>query len=238
MGAKMSASMPQDLDFGVNYRIRITALDPVTGAHVDGVVVSDTSIFVATTALASADQLTAGQPLWLPIPLADQSGTGSDGGQEGEQEGDGGDGTTTPIGPTGTFSTGTDFPGSAPPPAPTPKPPVTPTQPSFPVDTNPPVTTPPPPPKPTPPTAPAPPPKPSPPSPGEAAYQWSLGVTKSDMQNQARDPHPKTFYTTAAEVLLWPGQKVFFREGQGYLAATPDPFSNGYAVYYPNVYFA
>lgn len=67
MAVPVAASMPQGLDFGINYTIRIAALDPTTGDPVSGVVVSDTSIQVATA--ATADQLTDDQPLWLPIPI-------------------------------------------------------------------------------------------------------------------------------------------------------------------------
>lgn len=67
MAVPVSASMPQGLDFGINYTIRIAALDPTTGDPVSGVVVSDTSIQVATA--ATAEQLTDDQPLWLPIPI-------------------------------------------------------------------------------------------------------------------------------------------------------------------------
>lgn len=67
MGVPIAASMPQGLDFGISYTIRIAALDPTTGDPVSGVVVSDTSIQVATA--ATAEQLTDDQPLWLPIPI-------------------------------------------------------------------------------------------------------------------------------------------------------------------------
>ena len=45
MAAPLNASMPQFTQLGVNARIDVEALDPVTGAAVSGVVISNVDVF-------------------------------------------------------------------------------------------------------------------------------------------------------------------------------------------------
>lgn len=57
MAQKIKTAMPPDLDLGGNWIVEWDAVDPVTGASVAGVVVSDTSLHVAGTpeSLATID---------------------------------------------------------------------------------------------------------------------------------------------------------------------------------------
>lgn len=48
MAAPYDTAMPANLDLGNGYTLRLTAVDPTTGAVVSGVTVSDLAILVAT----------------------------------------------------------------------------------------------------------------------------------------------------------------------------------------------
>lgn len=70
MPAPYSAAMPGELDLEGTYTIRVTAVDPTTGAVVPGVEVSDFVLTVQPGASTSSDQLAFGQFLLVPGPGA------------------------------------------------------------------------------------------------------------------------------------------------------------------------
>lgn len=60
------APLPADLDLDVGYVIRITALDPATGAQVAGVKVSNVVIMAVNLSGASPTELATGD--WVLVP--------------------------------------------------------------------------------------------------------------------------------------------------------------------------
>lgn len=65
MAAHLQASMPQLLDLGAGYTLRVTALDPTTGATVTGVRATDVAFQVRPLVIGAG-----GEPLTdLPFPL-------------------------------------------------------------------------------------------------------------------------------------------------------------------------
>lgn len=61
--------MPADLDVGPGYTLRVTALDPSTGALVSGVVV-DTTVLTVSLITGTTDGLETGQWFLVPGPNA------------------------------------------------------------------------------------------------------------------------------------------------------------------------
>lgn len=68
MAQKLTASMPAGLDLAEMYTIRFAALDPVTGAAVGGVTVSNVQIHCENTGDISDDQLQVGPFMLVPGP--------------------------------------------------------------------------------------------------------------------------------------------------------------------------
>lgn len=60
--------MPPDYDLVANYQIQWAALDPVTGAPVTGVNVSNAAFVVTLVGATTIEALTV-SPLWIPLPL-------------------------------------------------------------------------------------------------------------------------------------------------------------------------
>lgn len=69
VGAIIDSGMPQDLDIGAGYTLRVTALDPTTGNPVTGVTVSNL-IFTADQISGTPDQLQVGPFMLVPGPNA------------------------------------------------------------------------------------------------------------------------------------------------------------------------
>jgi len=75
MAQKLVASLPPDLDLPANWIVRLTALDPTTGALVSGVNVSNVAIIADSLTPATTDTgvtLVPVPPVWLPEDLASQ----------------------------------------------------------------------------------------------------------------------------------------------------------------------
>ena len=66
MAAAYDAPLPPDLDLEGSYTIRVTALDPTTGAVVSGVTVSSLVMMVNTGAGTSPTDLAVGPYLLVP----------------------------------------------------------------------------------------------------------------------------------------------------------------------------
>jgi hypothetical protein len=73
MAQKLTAALPPDLDLPANFIVRVSALDPTTGALVSGVNVSNVAIVADSLTPDTADTATAlvpVAPLWLPDEVA------------------------------------------------------------------------------------------------------------------------------------------------------------------------
>lgn len=69
MSQKLTAGLPPAFDIGVGYTVRLTAVDPTTGADVTTVKVSNVAIMAAAVVSeASLDDTPDFAPLFLPIP--------------------------------------------------------------------------------------------------------------------------------------------------------------------------
>lgn len=66
MAQPLAASMPPDLDLDGNYTIRLTALDPVSGAVVSGVTVSALAMLIAPLGGTTPGDLAVGPYLLVP----------------------------------------------------------------------------------------------------------------------------------------------------------------------------
>ena len=69
MAQKLTAGFPADLDLPANWVVRLTAVDPTSGALVAGVTASAVVIIAATTTPDTADTTTTlvpVSPVWLP----------------------------------------------------------------------------------------------------------------------------------------------------------------------------
>lgn len=75
MAQKLTANFPPDLDLPANFIVRVTAVNPTTGALVSGVNVSGVAIVADNLSPATADETPSfvpTTPLWLPVPVDDQ----------------------------------------------------------------------------------------------------------------------------------------------------------------------
>lgn len=70
MAQKLTASMPEGMDLDFSYTIQYSALDPVTGDDVAGVVVSSAAILATQLSSGGAGAL-AVAPVWVPVSLDD-----------------------------------------------------------------------------------------------------------------------------------------------------------------------
>lgn len=70
MAQPLAAAMPPDLDLGGNYTIRLTALDPVSGAAVSGVTISSLAMLVVNVGAGGVTDLGYGPYLLVPGPNA------------------------------------------------------------------------------------------------------------------------------------------------------------------------
>lgn len=71
MSRKLTAALPPAFDIGVGYLVRLTAVDPTTGADVTTVKVSSVAIMAAAVVAESAlDPTPDFAPLFLPIETA------------------------------------------------------------------------------------------------------------------------------------------------------------------------
>ena len=70
MGIQQDGSLPQGFDLGTNFQLVFAAVDPLTGDPVSGVVVRGAQIVASQIEGTVAGLAT---PLWLPLPLSDQS---------------------------------------------------------------------------------------------------------------------------------------------------------------------
>lgn len=64
--------MPEGLDLPATYSVRWSALDPVTGDDVAGVLIEAGSLLVTQLTAGGADALASTPPVgpqWIPIPL-------------------------------------------------------------------------------------------------------------------------------------------------------------------------
>lgn len=68
MAQKLTAAMPSDLDLEKGWQVRLTAIDPSSGANVTTVVVSNVAI-IASVGVPPAAQDDTGNQLVLPPPL-------------------------------------------------------------------------------------------------------------------------------------------------------------------------
>jgi hypothetical protein len=68
MAAAYDAPLPADLDLEGSYTIRVTAIDPTTGALVSGVTVANLVMMVNTLGGTTPDQLAVGQFQLVPGP--------------------------------------------------------------------------------------------------------------------------------------------------------------------------
>lgn len=69
MAQKLDIGMPDQLDVGPTYTLRVTAVDPTTGALVSGVVVN-TVVLAVSLIEGTAGGLETGQWFLLPGPNA------------------------------------------------------------------------------------------------------------------------------------------------------------------------
>lgn len=69
MSQPLDIDMPQDLDVGPTYTVRVTAINPSTGALVSGVNVG-TVVITAALVQGTTDGLETGQWFLLPGPNA------------------------------------------------------------------------------------------------------------------------------------------------------------------------
>lgn len=70
MAQPLAAAMPPDLDLGGNYTIRLTALDPVSGAAVSGVTISSLAMLVVNVGGTDSGGLAYGPYMLVPGPNA------------------------------------------------------------------------------------------------------------------------------------------------------------------------
>lgn len=71
MAAPLAAQFAPDLDLGVSYTVRLTALDPTTGNLVSGVKISGVSIFGDAVSPDIIDQPQVPEtPLFVPVPVS------------------------------------------------------------------------------------------------------------------------------------------------------------------------
>lgn len=66
MGQPITAGLPPFLDLAAGFKIRLTALDPTSGATVTGVRVTNAAIYVRNLSTAPADALAEGE--WYLLP--------------------------------------------------------------------------------------------------------------------------------------------------------------------------
>lgn len=66
MAAPLKAELPPDCTLSAGYIIRLTALDPTTGATVAGVNLTDISIFVTDVFSAPGSEIDSAFPLLVP----------------------------------------------------------------------------------------------------------------------------------------------------------------------------
>lgn len=69
MAQPIDIDMPQDLDIGPTYTLRVTALNPSTGALVSGVTIG-TVVITASLVQGTTDGLEVGQWFLVPGPGA------------------------------------------------------------------------------------------------------------------------------------------------------------------------
>jgi hypothetical protein len=70
MAAAYDAPLPPDLDLEGSYTIRVTAIDPTTGALVTGVTVADLVMMVNTVGSTQPGDLAVGPFMLVPGPGA------------------------------------------------------------------------------------------------------------------------------------------------------------------------
>lgn len=70
MAAPLEAAMPPELDLGDGYTLRLTALDPTTGAKVTGVTVANLAMAVVSVGAGSTGDLAYGPFMLVPGPGA------------------------------------------------------------------------------------------------------------------------------------------------------------------------
>lgn len=66
MAQPLTAGLPPDLDLDAGYVVRVTALNPTTGAPVAGVTLQNVSILVRSTGIGDATDLATGP--WALVP--------------------------------------------------------------------------------------------------------------------------------------------------------------------------
>lgn len=69
MAQELNIGLPQGLDVGPNYTIRVTGIDPTTGSVVSGVNVNKV-VFTVAQIQGTPDQLQTGSWLLVPGPNA------------------------------------------------------------------------------------------------------------------------------------------------------------------------
>lgn len=69
MAQPVRASFPPDVFLGANYIVRLTAVDPTTGALVSGVTISGVSIFGDAQTFDPPSPLEDVAPLFVPEPV-------------------------------------------------------------------------------------------------------------------------------------------------------------------------
>ena len=72
MAQKLTASIPADLSLPANWIVRLTAVDPTTGALVAGVTVSNVAIVAQPVTPHTVDTVPVFEPVdatWLSVPL-------------------------------------------------------------------------------------------------------------------------------------------------------------------------
>lgn len=75
MAAPLTAGLPLQHRLDDGWTIEFTALDPTTGADVTSVVVSNATMMVELLTGQPSDlAVPPVEPLWVPLPLADQAG--------------------------------------------------------------------------------------------------------------------------------------------------------------------
>lgn len=66
MAKPFTAAMPPNLDLDGNYTLRLTAVDPTTGNSVNGITVSNLTIYVTNVGSGQVTDLGFGD--WLLVP--------------------------------------------------------------------------------------------------------------------------------------------------------------------------